>query len=42
MLRRTFLQTTALAAQPSRPRPNVVMIYADDMSYRTIRSLNNP
>jgi len=41
MLRRTFLQTAALAAQPSRPRPNVVVIYADDMSYSTIRSLNN-
>lgn len=43
--RRTFLQSAALgsaAAQARRNRPNLLVIYADDMSYRTIRSLNNP
>ena len=43
--RRTFLQSAALgsaAAQAPRNRPNILVIYADDMSYRTIRSLNNP
>jgi len=39
--RRTFLQAAA-AVQIPKARPNVLMIYADDMSYRTIRFLNNP
>ncbi|MBI2687082.1 MAG: sulfatase-like hydrolase/transferase [Acidobacteria bacterium] len=38
--RRSFLQGAALQMQ--RSRPNVLVLYADDMSYRTIRSLNNP
>lgn len=38
--RRGFLQAAAL--QIPKNRPNILMIYADDMSYRTIRSLNNP
>ncbi|MBM3786128.1 MAG: DUF4976 domain-containing protein [Acidobacteria bacterium] len=43
MLRRTFLQTSAAgAALAQTQRPNVLVIYADDMSYRTIRALNNP
>jgi len=41
--RRAFLGTTAIAAaQPARKRPNVLFLFADDMSYRAIRSLNNP
>jgi len=39
--RRTFLQSAA-ALQIPKNRPNVLMIYADDMNYRTIRALNNP
>ena len=38
--RRGFLQLAT--AQLSNKRPNVLVLYADDMSYRTIRSLNNP
>ncbi len=38
--RRMFLQVAAV--QIPRNRPNVLMIFADDMSFRTIRSLNNP
>ena len=42
--RRAFLSTASAiaAAQSAKPRPNVVVLYADDMSYRTIRALNNP
>ena len=39
--RRGFLQVAA-AAQVPKNRPNVVVLFADDMSFRTIRSLNNP
>jgi arylsulfatase A-like enzyme len=38
--RRSFLHVAA--AQVRKNRPNVLMVFADDMSYRTIRSLNNP
>ena len=38
--RRTFLQ--AAAVQIPNGRPNVLLLFADDLSYRTIRSLNNP
>lgn len=40
-----FLQCAALgsaAAQAPKNRPNVLMIYADDMAFRTIHALNNP
>ena len=43
--RRTFLQNAALASaavQAPQSRPNILVIYADDLSYRTIHSLNNP
>jgi arylsulfatase A-like enzyme len=39
--RRGFLQVAA-AAQVPKSRPNVLVLFADDMSFRTIRSLNNP
>jgi arylsulfatase A-like enzyme len=40
--RRDFLALpAALAAQAPRQRPNIVILFADDMSYRTIRALNN-
>ncbi len=39
--RRAFLATPALALAQPKPRPNILVIYADDMSYRTIRALNN-
>lgn len=38
--RRAFLQVAA--AQVSKARPNVLVLYADDMTFRAIRALNNP
>ncbi|MFN0101679.1 MAG: sulfatase-like hydrolase/transferase, partial [Bryobacteraceae bacterium] len=38
--RRSFL--LGAAAQIPKNRPNVLVLFADDMSYRTIHSLNNP
>ncbi len=40
--RRTFLLAPALLAQAPKKLPNVLMLHADDMNFRTIRSLNNP
>ena len=42
--RRAFLATNAAiaSAQTAKPRPNVLVLFSDDQSYRTIRSLNNP
>jgi arylsulfatase A-like enzyme len=44
MRRRDFLQAAAmpLGAQTGRRSPNVLVIYSDDQSYRTIHALNNP
>lgn len=39
--RRAFGATLAAFAQP-KSRPNVVVIYSDDQTYRSIRALNNP
>jgi arylsulfatase A-like enzyme len=41
--RRLFLGSAAVAAaQPPKRRPNVVLIYSDDQTFRSIGALNNP